>query len=77
MHSPGPIIWTFKDLMIYLRASLFFVTFGARKNSSFTRRAGKNYRTNFNGHFGGGHLLRNYLALRSITLLINDQYDGQ
>ena len=22
-------------------------------------------------------LLRNYLALRSITLLINDQYDGQ
>jgi hypothetical protein len=37
VHSPGPIIWRFKDLTIYLRASLFFVTFGARKNSSYTR----------------------------------------
>jgi hypothetical protein len=37
VHSPGPIIWTFKDLTIYLRAYLFFVIFGARKNSSYTR----------------------------------------
>ena len=37
VHSPGPIIWTFNDLTIYLRASLFFVTFGVRQNRSKTR----------------------------------------
>jgi len=37
VHSPGPIIWTFNDLTIYLRASLFFVTLGARKNSPWSR----------------------------------------
>jgi hypothetical protein len=37
VHSPGPIIWTYKDLTLYLRASLFFVTLGVRKNSSYTR----------------------------------------
>ena len=38
-------------------------------------------KTEDNGHtekiFLAWRLLRNYLALRSITLLINDQYDGQ
>jgi len=33
VHSPGPIIWTLKDLTIYLRAYHFFVTLGVRKNS--------------------------------------------
>ena len=37
VHSPGPILWTFNDLTIYLRASLFFVTFGVRQNRPKTR----------------------------------------
>ena len=37
VHSPGPIIWTFNDLTIYLRASLFFVTFWVRPNRPKTR----------------------------------------
>ena len=37
VHSPGPIIWTLKDLTIYLRAYHFFVTLGVRKNSPKTR----------------------------------------
>ena len=37
VHSPGLIIWTFIDLTIYLRASLFFVTFGVCKNTHYSR----------------------------------------
>ena len=39
MHSPGPIIWTLKDLTTYLRAYHFFVTLGVRKNSPKTRKS--------------------------------------
>ena len=41
VHSPGPIIWTFNDLTIYLRASLFFVTLGVRQNRPKSRRYAK------------------------------------
>ena len=31
MQSPGPIIWTFNDLTIYLRAELFSLLWGRAK----------------------------------------------